>query len=586
MLKLIKRLLAFSGENRKDFLLSFAASLLHAMFEAIPAMAVLNVLISIIGTLNGTREMTIADIWIPFGIMLVSVIGKIITEDISSKKRTLGSFSMCAQKRLEIGEMLKRVPMGYFNQNRLGDITATVTTTLGDIETNAVSVLSKVAGGLIYSVVIITWLFIYEWHIGLISLIGLLIALLVYGLLQRVSKRLSPQRQNAQVGLVTAFLEYIQGMAVVKAFGLGDQSGRAVDKAIDESCAANTKLESVFSSLIGVYQSVFKFTASAVLVVAPALVLNTEITLENGLLLVIASFMIYSQMEIFGSASSLGRVIEASLDKMDFLWNTPLLDENGQDIQPGSFDIKMDSVSFSYGKVQTLKNISFNIPQKTTTAIVGPSGSGKTTLCNLIARFWDVQKGQVLVGGVDVREYTCDSLLRNFSMVFQNVYLFEDTIANNIRFGKPGASMDQVIEAAKKAQSHDFISSLPDGYNTLVGEGGSSLSGGEKQRISIARAILKDAPIVILDEATASVDPENEAALQSAIEVLTRNKTRIMIAHRLSTVRSADQILVLDKGEIVQRGTHAELSGQEGVYKRFISIREEAISWTFAGTDS
>jgi len=264
---------------------------------------------------------------------------------------------------------------------------------------------------------------------------------------------------------------------------------------------------------------------------------------------------------------------------MEAVLNTPVLDENGADITPKHFGIEMKNVSFGYGEKEIIHNVSLSIPEKSTCAIVGPSGSGKTTLCSLIARFWDVQKGQVFVGGHNVKEYTCDSLLQNFSIVFQQVYLFEDTVENNIKFGKPEATHEQVVNAAKQACCHDFIMSLPQGYQTKVGEGGSSLSGGEKQRISIARAILKDAPIIILDEAMASVDPENEQELQRAVDELTKDKTIIMIAHRLTTVRNADQILVLEEGSIIQCGTHTELMEQDGLYRRFVNIRERAIGW-------
>ena len=352
-----------------------------------------------------------------------------------------------------------------------------------------------------------------------------------------------------------------------------------MNAAIEESADANIRLERVFSSLIGIYLTVFKLVRSSILIVAPYLLLGGEITSVKCLLLLVSSFMIYSGVEMFGSMASIARVIEASLARLDNVLDMPVLDEQGTDIMPEHFDIELEHVSFSYGGENVIRDVSVKIPEGTTCALVRHSGSGKTTLVSLVARFWDVQEGNIRIGGYDVKEYTCDSLLRNFSIVFQNVYLFEDTIENNIKFGASDATHEMVVKAAKKACCHDFISELPEGYQTLVGEGGASLSGGERQRISIARAILKDAPIVILDEATASVDPENERELQQAIAELTKDKTILMIAHRLSTIRNADQILVLDKGCIVQQGTHQALMQQEGLYRRFVDIRKQAIGW-------
>lgn len=582
MTNMIKRLLKFSGGKRNDLIASFVFSLLDSVFEMLPIMAILTVLSALLTVAEG-GVMAASTIWASLGIMVISIAGRIFFNNLSCVKRTLGSFAMCAQKRLEIGEHMKRVPMGYFSENRLGEIAAAATTTLGDIENNAVSVLERVAGGFIHAIVIGVWLLIYEWCIGLLMFAGLAVSMLVYAGIQRAAKRLSPRRQAAQASLVTCFLEYIQGMGVVKAFGLGERSGKAVNEAICESAKANILLESTFSALTGVYQTVFKLSRSAILVVAPYLLLGGEITPVKCLLLLVSSFMIYSSVELVGSMASVARVIDASLDRLDAVMDTPVLDEHGSDIAPKHFDIELQNVSFAYGKEDVLHDITITIPEKTSCAVVGPSGSGKTTLVSLIARFWDVREGKISLGGHDVRDYTCDSLLKNFSIVFQRVYLFEDTIENNIRFGCPNASHEQVVAAAQKACCHDFISALPEGYRTKVGEGGASLSGGEKQRISIARAILKDAPIIILDEATASVDPENERELQSAISALTKDKTIIMIAHRLSTVRNADQIIVLDEGRIVQRGTHRELMKQDGLYRRFVDIREQAIGWRLEG---
>lgn len=578
MIHLIRRLLDFSGKERNALIVSFIFSLLNAIFEMLPIIAILTVLSEMFSTVDGGL-MSASTVWKSFVIMLASIAGRIVFSNLSCMKRTIGSFSMCANKRLEIGERLKRIPMGYFSDNRLGDIAAAVTTTLEDIENNAVTVLEKVAGGFIHAIVIGIWLLSYEWHIGLLSFIGLGVSLLIYVGIQKAGKRLSPKRQEAQVNLVTGVLEYVQGMGVVKAFGLGETSEKGMNAAIEESADANIRLERVFSSLIGIYLTVFKLVRSSILIVAPYLLLGGEITSVKCLLLLVSSFMIYSGVEMFGSMASIARVIEASLDRLDNVLDMPVLDEQGTDIMPEHFDIELEHVSFSYGGENVIRDVSVKIQEGTTCALVGPSGSGKTTLVSLVARFWDVQEGNIRIGGYDVKEYTCDSLLRNFSIVFQNVYLFEDTIENNIKFGASDATHEMVVKAAKKACCHDFISELPEGYQTLVGEGGASLSGGERQRISIARAILKDAPIVILDEATASVDPENERELQQAIAELTKDKTILMIAHRLSTIRNADQILVLDKGCIVQQGTHQALMQQEGLYRRFVDIRKQAIGW-------
>ena len=578
MIHLIRRLLDFSGKERNALIVSFIFSLLNAIFEMLPIIAILTVLSEMFSTVDGGL-MSASTVWKSFVIMLASSAGRIRFSNLWCMKRTIGSFAMCANKRLEIGERLKRIPMGYFSDNRLGDIAAAVTTTLEDIENNAVTVLEKVAGGFIHAIVIGIWLLSYEWHIGLLSFIGLGVSLLIYAGIQKAGKRLSPKRQEAQVNLVTGVLEYVQGMGVVKAFGLGETSEKGMNAAIEESADANIRLERVFSSLIGIYLTVFKLVRSSILIVAPYLLLGGEITSVKCLLLLVSSFMIYSGVEMFGSMASIARVIEASLDRLDNVLDMPVLDEQGTDIMPEHFDIELEHVSFSYGGENVIRDVSVKIPEGTTCALVGPSGSGKTTLVSLVARFWDVQEGNIRIGGYDVKEYTCDSLLRNFSIVFQNVYLFEDTIENNIKFGASDATHEMVVKAAKKACCHDFISELPEGYQTLVGEGGASLSGGERQRISIARAILKDAPIVILDEATASVDPENERELQQAIAELTKDKTILMIAHRLSTIRNADQILVLDKGCIVQQGTHQALMQQEGLYRRFVDIRKQAIGW-------
>lgn len=579
MIKLFKRLLDFSGSHRKDITTSIISSFIQSNFDIIPVIAVLMLIRWILLSIDGTRTIVLLDVLIIFIVMVVSILGKIIFLNLSTQKRVLSSFAMCQDKRIEIGEMMTKVQMGYFNDNLLGEITAAATTTLGDIENMAIVIFDKVINGFIHGVVICIWILIYEWHIGIITVIGIMISMVVYVFMQKQSKILSPRRQKSQVGLVTSILEYIQGMAVIKSYNLGGISSTKVNDSIKESSKSNIKLESIFSSLTALYQVVFKIASALILVIVPYLMINGIITIEKCFILLVASFMIYAQMEVVGSISSLSRVIEASLDRIDDLSNTPLLDEKGSEIDLECYDIELKNVCFSYDEREVISNISFKIPERTTTAIVGPSGSGKTTICNLITRFWDVSSGEILVGGLNVKEFTNESLLNNFSTVFQNVYLFEDTILNNIRFGKKNATLKEVEYAAKKACCHSFIINFKDGYNTYIGEGGCNLSGGEKQRISIARAILKDSEIIILDEATANLDPENEQSLQIAIRELTKNKTVIMIAHRLSTVKHADQIFVINDGKLSQKGKHSSLICEDGIYQRFILAREEAVGW-------
>ena len=379
--------------------------------------------------------------------------------------------------------------------------------------------------------------------------------------------------------MVDATLEYNQGMSLVKSFNLGNGANMKMKKAIEESCVRNTKLETVFVPYGAAQQFVLRLASTGIMSTSLYFYLNESMTLTYCLMMCVASFLIFSELEAAGGKSFALRLIENAIDKVNAIDNTPVMDLSGEEISPSNTSIQVQNVSFSYGDHQILNHIDLMIPEKTTTAIVGPSGSGKTTLCNLLTRFWDVDEGCITLGGIDIRKYKLDSLLSNFSMVFQNVYLFADTNENNIKFGKRDATYEEVIKAAKSACCHDFISSLPNGYETVIGESGASLSGGEKQRISIARAILKDAPIIILDEATSSVDPENEAELQQAIELLTRNKTVIMIAHRLKTIRKADQIIVLADGKIAQQGTDAQLSATPGIYADFVSNRKTAISW-------
>ena len=401
--------------------------------------------------------------------------------------------------------------------------------------------------------------------------------LFVNSQLLKKSRQLSPGRLQAQTKLVDSVLEYIQGMSVVRAFHGDKAANQTLNKTIEETEYQNFKLERKRIPYNVLEQIVLRIAAVAAVLLSIWLYLSGAMTLFTCLMMAISAFLVYSELESAGEMFFMLSMIDASIDRVEEINQSPQIDIDGKEQTPDRLDIEMQDVSFSYGDKKVIDHVSLTIPQGTTTAIVGPSGSGKTTLVNLIARFWDVDSGSVRIGGIDVKDYKLDSLMKNISMVFQNVYLFPDTIENNIKFGSPNATHEDVVKAAKAARCHDFISALPEGYQTVIGESGATISGGEKQRISIARAIMKDAPIIILDEATANVDPENEAELQKAIEALTQGKTIIMIAHRLKTVKNADQIIVIDRGKISQQGTHDELIKQAGIYADFVGMREKAI---------
>lgn len=575
MIQIFRRFFAFSGkENRHKFIRSIFLGVLKAIFEAmkIPAIAV-----TLHGVLSG--DLTVQHILLSFGIMLLSVAGNAFANYRSTMLQCEAGYGTCADKRIEIAEHLKYLPMGYFNRNSLGYITSVATNSMEALADVATRVVMMVTQGILTTIFVVLMILLFDMRIGGIAVLGVLLYFAINSLLQKKSKTIAPLKDSSDRKLVEKVLEYVQGIAEVKAYNLTGKKSRALNEAIDENSAANTKAEMAFVPIMFLQNLTAKLLGVVVAIISVEFYLNGTMELLNAVVMILAAFILFGALDTAGNYSALLRNVDLYVGKAQAVLNMPTMDIDGKDIIPSSYDIDVENAEFSYDKRKIIDGVSIHIPQHTTTAIVGPSGGGKTTLCHLISRFWDVDKGCVKIGGVDVREYSMDSLMRNFSFVFQSVYLFQDTIANNIRFGQSDAPMEKVIEASRKACCHDFIMALPDGYDTVIGEGGASLSGGEKQRISIARAIMKDAPIIILDEATANVDPESEQELTAAIEALTKEKTILMIAHRLKTVRHADNILVIDKGRIAQSGTHEQLMEQGGIYRRFVESREQAVGW-------
>lgn len=579
MLKIIRRVLRLSGNLSKRIWGSFICGFLESMFGLLPIAAVFLVLIE----LQNGQPITGQTWGIVIGLIAGGLILRMIFKYLVYRLQSTAGFEFVARERIALGDRLRNVPMGFFHDNSVGDITATVTTDLNFLENYSMHILDKVTTGVLSMIVMAGCILAFDWRIGLIFVAGILLSFPIYSHMQKKGKALSAKRQKIQSEAVAATLEYVQGISVVKSFNMCDKNLSDIEDAYESNAAASYGVERVFTPLNMTYSMVFRISACMIMLCAGILAVGGDLSFANLAVILIASFTIFNPIEVMGQMTTMIRTMDAALDRVERIKQAKKIDENGRDIPLDSFDIGFEHVSFAYENGNPiLKDVSFSIPQGSMTAIVGPSGGGKTTITRLIARFWDVQEGSITIGGHDVKEFTCDSLLKNMSMVFQNVYLFHDTIENNIKFGCPDATHEQVAEAAKKACCHDFISALPQGYDTVIGEGGSTLSGGEKQRISIARAMLKDAPIILLDEATASVDPENEVHLQQAISALVKNKTLIVIAHRLSTIRDADQILVVDNGKIVEKGVHAELIQQKGIYQKFWNIRQKARNWKLA----
>lgn len=575
MLKILSKFFDFCGKtNKRKFQISIVLGVVQAICEAMKIPATMLILIAITNnTLNTTT------ILISLAMMVVSVAADILVSKKSAMLQTEAGYDAAANKRIEIAQHLRYLPMGYFNRNSLGSITSVTTNTmenLGDVATRVVMMSTQ---GILNTAVIIVMLLCFDYRIGLIAAVGVVLFLVVNSLLQKAGNSLSAEKVDSDQKLVSEIMEYVQGISEVKSYNLFGKQTKKLNKAIDNNVKINTEMEFAFIPYMTIQNIITKLTGAAMMLVSVLLYLCGSMSLMICIGMTICAFILYSSLEQAGSYSALLRTIDVCIDKAQKILDLDTTDIEGKDITPDNYDIDVSNIEFSYGKRKIIDGVSLHIPQKTTTAVVGPSGGGKTTLCNLISRFWDVDSGSIRLGSVDVREYSMDSLMKNFSFVFQNVYLFADTVANNIAFGRDNATREEIMEAAKKACCHEFIMSLPNGYDTVIGEGGASISGGEKQRISIARAIMKNAPIIILDEATANVDPENEKELVEAIDALTKEKTIIMIAHRLKTVRNADQIAVVENGKIAQLGTHTQLMQEGGIYRSFVNARQQAASW-------
>ena len=580
MFALVKRILdlagSFSVAARRSLIIGMACNVIKSFFMAA-------MMIAVFWALEHREGFGSDVIWQCLFLLLVSVAGQYAMQyaiDVSMDAR---GFDIFRDLRIRVGDRLKGAAMGYFSEQRLSAISTTLATTLHQLEEFMTICLTGLSGGVAMAVIIGVGFAFVAPPVAAITFAGIAAGLLVLRVLLRRSGKATKRVLEAQESMSDAVMEYARGMAVLRAFSTPADALSSVEWSFEEKRAADYVQEAAGQGLLKLYALVFNLASCGVLFAACSLCLSGALPLSWALTLLVVAFMIYGELISANNGAFLSKKIGNELDRVDEVCDIPKQDASDRPLAMEGNDIALENVSFGYGDGrEVIHDVSLFIPEGTTCAIVGPSGSGKTTLVNLIARFWDVDSGSVKVGGADVRSGTAESLLARISMVFQDVYLFNDTVENNIRFGVPEATREQVVAAAEAARCHDFIEALPQGYATVLEEGGASLSGGERQRISIARAILKDAPIVILDEATSSVDPDNEHDLIAALSRLTAGKTVISIAHRLNTVKTADQIIVLDGGRIVQKGRHGQLMEGEGLYRSFIELRKAAVGWTIA----
>lgn len=575
MFQIMKEILELVPEVRRPFYLSALFKVLESVFIGAPYGFVVLILNDLLcGSLTGKGVAGYT----------AGMAGCFLSQGIFSYLFARASYPigtrLCERIRIIVGEHLRKLSMEYFSQKATGDLNALVSDELMMVTLIPRMAFPQLIAAIILPVVFAPFLFWIDWRLALVTLTVIPLSIPLFLKCQQILRAGMQKRSRSLIDISSKIIEYVQGMAVVKAFKQTGSRFSKFDTALQTFKKDNLTLVIRSVPPLMFFKAVLDFGFVLILAAGAYLFLGGGITLFVLLVFLVLGLRIYEPVKALSSVYEIVRTTEVTLQRLQDLLDTRPLPEPVTGVVPETMEIAFKNVTFAYDKAPVLQDISFTIPEKSITAFVGPSGAGKTTITRLVPRFWDVDTGQICIGGHNIKEMSTDRLLSLVSMVFQDVYLFNDTIYTNIAYGAENATRDQIVSAAKAARCHNFISSLPEGYDTMVGEGGTTLSGGEKQRISIARAILKDAPIILLDEATASIDPENEHLIQEAINALVKSKTLIIIAHRLATITAADQIIVLDgRGCIEDTGTHEDLLNRSGLYQTFWQSRQQARGW-------
>ena len=577
MIKLMKRILAVSGKYKRRIQLAFVFSFLKSLLAKAP---ILLAFLALAGFYQGTLA-AIDCLWCGIA-MVACVLLQVLFHHIADRLQSAAGFMVFSDMRMELGAHLRRMPMGYFTEGNIGKISSVLSSDMVFIEENCMTVLADMISYIFAEAIMVIFLLFFNIWIGLAALAVIGIILLIAKGMKKEALQDSKDRQEQNENLTEAVLDFVEGIGIIKTYNLLGEKSKELTENFEKSCETSIRFEENHSPYQLWMNIVYGLGVAAI--VALSFFLHSQALLGVTFLMGIMLFVsdLFGPIKALYTQATRLTVMNSCMDRIEEVFGEKELPDKGKSSIPKNSkapEVEFQNVRFAYGEKEVLHNISFTLPQHTMTALVGPSGGGKSTVANLLARFWDAGSGKVLVRGKDVREITLADLMNHISMVFQRVYLFQDTIYNNIAMGRPDATQEEVVEAAKKARCYDFIMALPQGFDTVIGEGGESLSGGERQRISIARCILKDAPIVILDEATASVDADNESYIQQAISELCKGKTLLIIAHRLNTIQNADQILVIAKGQIVQSGTHKELMETGGLYRDFVTVRQKSRGW-------
>lgn len=572
MFKLISRILNLSGKYKNRIQSAFVLAFIESILSKMPIFIAFTVLI-------GLYEKTITPkifLFVGFGLVLIVLVQALI-HFLGDKLQSAAGFMIFADKRMELGNHLRKLPMGYFTSGNLGKINSVLSSDMAFIEEVSMSTIANMMSYVLSSLVLTVFMLVLDYRIGLIAVGVTVIATLLANRMNKMSLSEAVIRQEQGEKLTEAVLSFTEGIAIIKSYNLLGENSKSLTDNFESSKDTSIKFEKKITPWTSGLNIIYGIGITLILAVTLYLYTHEALGLPYVLGLILFIFDLFSPLKtLYGEATRL-TVMNAALDRIEGVLNEVELEDKGTkqlpEINLSEPEIRFDHVNFSYADKEVLHGMSFEMQKNTMTALVGQSGGGKTTVANLLARFWDINSGEILIRGVNIKDISLSHLMSEISMVFQRVYLFQDTIFNNIAMGRENATKAEVIEAAKKARCYDFIMSLPDGFDTMIGEGGATLSGGEKQRISIARCILKDAPIVILDEATTSVDVDNESYIQEAISELVNNKTLLVIAHRLNTIRDADNIIVIKNGTIVEQGNHHKLMDLGGIYKSMVELQ-------------